>query len=68
MPSDVRFAVVLRLVKSHGWVLVRVRGSHHVFAKPDGSSYPIPVHHGKVKHTYFRIIQKQIEQDEERAD
>ena len=68
MPSDVRFAVVLRLVRSHGWVLDRVRRSHHVFIKPDGSSYPVPVHHGKIKHSYFRTIQKQIKQAEGETD
>lgn len=60
MPSEVRFAEVSRLLKKHHWSLIRIRGSHHVFRKPDGSTYSIPVHHGKVKAFYFREIQKQI--------
>lgn len=60
MPSEVRFAEVLRLVRKHGWVLIRVRGSHHVFEKPDGSIYSIPVHHAKVKPFYVREIKKQL--------
>lgn len=62
MPSEVRFAEVLRLVKPHGWVLDRINGSHHIFKKPDGSSYAVPVHHGKVKPNYIRSIKKQIGQ------
>jgi predicted RNA binding protein YcfA (HicA-like mRNA interferase family) len=60
MPSEIRFAALLSFVRKHGWVLIRVRGSHHVFKKPDGSTYSIPVHHGKVKPFYFREIKKQV--------
>ena len=63
MPSEIRFADVLRLIRKHGWLLIRVRGSHHVFRRPDGSTYSIPVHHGKVKPVYFREIKKQIGED-----
>lgn len=60
MPSEVRFSEVRRLVEKHGWVLIRVRGSHHVFRKSDGAMYSVPVHHGKVKPFYFREIKKQV--------
>ncbi len=60
MPGEVRFAEVERLVRKHGWMLVRIRGSHHVFKRPDGSTYSIPVHHGKVKPFYVREIKRQI--------
>ena len=60
MPSEVRFAVVKKDVERAGWVLDRVRGSHHTFRKPDGTSYTIPVHHGKVLPYYVREITKQI--------
>ena len=63
MPSEVRFAIVHNLVEKHGWKLVRTRGSHHVFQKPDGSSYSIPVHHGKVKPAYVREIKRQVGED-----
>ena len=55
--------VSLRFVgnfEKHAWVLVRIRGSHHVFKKPDGSIYAVPVHHGKVKPFYWREIKKQL--------
>lgn len=63
MPSDVRFAEVRRLVEVHGWVLVRVRGSHYIFRLPDGSIYVVPVHRNKVKYAYLREIKKLLEED-----
>jgi predicted RNA binding protein YcfA (HicA-like mRNA interferase family) len=60
MASEMRFAELLRLVRKHGWALIRVRGSHHVFLRPDGTVFSIPVHHGKVKPFYIREIKKQI--------
>ena len=63
MPSETRFADVLRFVRKHGWTLIRIRGSHHVFKKPDGSICSIPVHHGKVKPFYVREIQRQVGPD-----
>ena len=62
MPGDVRFAEILRLVTDHGWVLVRIRGSHHIFRLPDGRIYVVPVHKGKVKYAYVREIQKLIDE------
>lgn len=55
-----RFSELRHLVEKHGWTLIRIRGSHHVFRKPDGSSFSIPVHHGKVKPFYVGEIKKQI--------
>jgi predicted RNA binding protein YcfA (HicA-like mRNA interferase family) len=63
MASEIRFAEVQRLVRRHSWVLIRIRGSHHVFQKPDGSIYAIPVHHGKIKAFYVRDIKKQLGED-----
>lgn len=60
MATEIRLAEVLRLLRKHSWVLVRVRGWHHVFRKPDGSVFSIPVHHGKVKAFYVREIKKQF--------
>lgn len=63
MPSDVRFAEVLKLVRRRSWVLVRVRGSHHVFRRPSGGIYVVPVHRNKVKYAYVREIKKLVEED-----
>ena len=58
MPSEVRFAEVGKLLAGKGYRLVRIRGSHHVFAKPGALPVVIPVHHGKVKYAYVRQIEK----------
>jgi predicted RNA binding protein YcfA (HicA-like mRNA interferase family) len=60
MASDIRFAEVKRLLESHGWVLSRIKGSHHVFTKAGESPTVIPVHHRKVNHVYVREIKKQL--------
>jgi predicted RNA binding protein YcfA (HicA-like mRNA interferase family) len=57
MPSEMRFSQVQGLLEAKGYQLVRVRGSHHVFAKPGSRPLVIPVHHGKVKYAYVRKIE-----------
>ena len=63
MLSDVRFSEVRRYVESHGWILVRIRGSHHVFRRPNGQTFAVPVHHGSVKYVYYRKVKKIIEEE-----
>jgi predicted RNA binding protein YcfA (HicA-like mRNA interferase family) len=58
MPSPVRFAVVKKQLEQHGWRLIRVTGSHHVFKKPNAPDVVIPVHGGKVKPFYVRQVDK----------
>lgn len=64
MPSDSRFADVRKKLESHGWQLSRIRGSHHVFTGENRPVIPIPVHKGKVKHAYVRLIEKAIKEIE----
>jgi predicted RNA binding protein YcfA (HicA-like mRNA interferase family) len=61
MPSEERFAVVRKLLEQHGWLLVRISGSHHVFKKPGAPDVSIPVHRGKVKPFYVRQVKKLVE-------
>ena len=63
MASDVRFAVVKKLLDNAGWDLVRIRGSHHVFDKPNESPLSIPVHRGKVKAVYVNEVKKRIQKE-----
>ncbi|WBV22833.1 type II toxin-antitoxin system HicA family toxin [Pantoea piersonii] len=35
---------VMKLLREHGWVFVRIRGSHHLFVKP-GKNYHITLPH-----------------------
>lgn len=70
MPSEVRFADVRRELERHGWTLVRISGSHHIFLRAGGgqSSHEpgepgilsIPVHRGKVKAGYVGRIEKSL--------
>lgn len=58
MSSDVRFAEVRRMLERAGYTLVRISGSHHIFAKPGQGLLSIPVHRGKVKPFYVRQVEK----------
>lgn len=61
MPSDVRFADLRRKLEQNGWVLDRIRGSHHYFTHGEEPPMSIPVHGGKVKFGYARDVDKAIE-------
>lgn len=37
---------VIRLLEENGWLLDRIRGSHHIMIK-DGKTLSVPVHGGK---------------------
>jgi predicted RNA binding protein YcfA (HicA-like mRNA interferase family) len=39
---------LIGLLANHGFVAVRVRGSHHVMKHPDGRQTVVPVHAGEV--------------------
>lgn len=61
MPSEVRLAELEKLLRSHGWSLVRISGSHHIFSKPGRTPIVLPVHRGKVKPAYVRQVKKLLE-------
>lgn len=61
MASEERFAVLRRLLERDGWVLDRIRESHHTFKKVGHRNIVMPVHHGKVKSFYVKEIQKILE-------
>jgi predicted RNA binding protein YcfA (HicA-like mRNA interferase family) len=46
------------MLAAKGYRLTRINGSHHVFTKAGARPVPIPVHKGKVKPAYVRMIQK----------
>jgi len=64
MPSPVRFAIVKKLLESHGWRLDRVKGSHHQFVKAGQRTLVITVHGGMVKPGYLREIEKIFKAEE----
>jgi len=53
-----RFSEVRKMLEARGYRLTRIVGSHHLFTKAAARSVPIPVHKGKVKPAYVRLIQK----------
>ncbi|MFH0770300.1 MAG: type II toxin-antitoxin system HicA family toxin [Candidatus Peregrinibacteria bacterium] len=42
---------LLRLFRKHGWLLVRVQGSHHILRSPDGRIAVVPLHGNATLHT-----------------
>lgn len=56
--SEMRFPEVKKMLEAKGFVWHRTNGSHHVFTKPGGGSFTLPVHHGKVRPVYVKQIQK----------
>ncbi len=58
MASEQKFSVVKKMLEAKGYQLTRIRGSHHIFTKPGARPVPIPVHKGKVKPAYIRMIDK----------
>jgi predicted RNA binding protein YcfA (HicA-like mRNA interferase family) len=57
MPGEVRFSEVRKMLEARGYRLARINGSHHVFTKAGARPVPIPVHKGKVKPAYVRLVQ-----------
>jgi len=68
MGSEKRFAEIRKQLESHGYQLVRISGSHHLFERPGSPLLSIPVHRGKVKPYYVRQIDKICESQEEHDD
>lgn len=60
MPSESNFADIRRVLEQHGWELVRIKGSHHVFKGEGRPLISIPVHKGRVKAVYVRQIEAAI--------
>jgi predicted RNA binding protein YcfA (HicA-like mRNA interferase family) len=58
MPSEMRFGEVKKMLKSKGYFLHHVSGSHHIFKNRDGGHYTLPVRNGKVKAFYVKEIKK----------
>ncbi|HEX5242945.1 MAG TPA: type II toxin-antitoxin system HicA family toxin [Tepidisphaeraceae bacterium] len=58
MPSNVRFAVVKKLLERKGYILDHVTGSHHIFKKPGATNVNIPVHRNQVLYVYFKQAEK----------
>lgn len=60
MASEERFAAVRSRLESHGWQLVRISGSHHIFHGQGRPLLSIPVHKGRVKGVYVKEVERAI--------
>ena len=61
MASEARFADVRRILEQHGWELLRISSSHHIFGKAGGPHrFSIPVHRGRVAPKYIFKIEKTL--------
>lgn len=60
MPSEEKIASIRTRLENHGWELVRIKGSHHVFKGEGRPLISIPVHKGRVKAVYVRQIEAAI--------
>lgn len=53
-----RFPAIRKMLEARGYRLARISGSHYVFAKAGYRPVPIPVHRGKVKFAYVRMVER----------
>lgn len=60
MASDIRFADLRKLLERHGWQLIRITGSHHIFGGEGRPSIPVPVHKQRVKAVYLKQAEQAI--------
>jgi predicted RNA binding protein YcfA (HicA-like mRNA interferase family) len=65
MPSEMKFAELRRRLEQAGYQLVRMHGSHPIFARAGQLPLSIPVHHGKVKAVYVRQVERIIQAQSE---
>ena len=63
MPSEVRFAIVRKMLEQNGWQLERISGSHHIFTKPGKALVSVPVHKQRVKSAYVRKVEKLLAEE-----
>jgi predicted RNA binding protein YcfA (HicA-like mRNA interferase family) len=52
---------VAAILEAHGWLLDRVNGSHHIYAKGDRRSIPVPFHGNKDLGILWKRILKEAE-------
>lgn len=48
--DTIKLDKVVRLIKKHGYTLRGIKGSHHIFIKPQWPKIVIPKHEKEIKH------------------
>ncbi|MFT9371726.1 type II toxin-antitoxin system HicA family toxin [Paenibacillus polymyxa] len=41
-PNGIRFAEIAKVLNHLGYIVVRIKGSHHIFRNESGDTLPIP--------------------------
>ena len=59
-PGETSLRTISAILNDFGYKLTRVNGSHHIFEKNDQDLINLPVHNGKVKKCYIKIIIKKL--------
>ncbi|PWA06989.1 hypothetical protein DCC39_17125 [Pueribacillus theae] len=61
-PNGIRFSELVKTLEHYGYILDRVRGSHHNFRNEQGDIITIPKHN-PVKAVYIKEVLKRIGED-----
>lgn len=59
-PKEMRIAEIENILLYFGYKLDRIKGSHHIFIKPECDTITVPSHKGKVKRVYLKDLKKLI--------
>ena len=54
--NELSFLEIKTVLSDFGYVLVRIKGSHHIFKGMTGDNINLPVHNGKVNKYYRKRI------------
>ena len=59
-PTEMSIREVTNVLGFFGYKLDRIKGSHHIFAKPGYDTITVPAHRGKVAKVYLKDLKKLI--------
>ncbi|MCM3128999.1 type II toxin-antitoxin system HicA family toxin [Paenibacillus provencensis] len=58
-PNGMRFEEVVKVLEHYGYIVVRIKGSHHIFRNEQGDTFPIPKE-TPVKTAYVKDVLEKI--------
>ncbi|WP_425623042.1 type II toxin-antitoxin system HicA family toxin [Brevibacillus borstelensis] len=58
-PNGIRFSEIAKVLEYHGYIMVRVVGSHHHFRNKNGDVITIPKHN-PIKAVYVKDVLERI--------
>jgi predicted RNA binding protein YcfA (HicA-like mRNA interferase family) len=59
-PAGIRFSEIVKVLSHYGYILVRVKGSHHHFRNDEGNLITIPNHGDPIKTVYVKDILERV--------